>query len=319
MMFIWPWALGLLLLVPLLVWLYRQGLRPPAESVVLHPDVAMLARISRRAQNWRQHLSAGLYLLALVMAVVALARPTLPVLQADPRAAVVLAVDISRSMQATDVQPSRFEAARAALRTFIRELPEGMRVALVTFSRDAQLVVPLTTDRGRLLEAVDFLELNLGTAIGDAILESIMALPPLSERAEAPDPRSLASIILLTDGRSLAGVDPVEATQEAARLKIRVHAIGIGRTSEGPVPGLPEQYALAAQFDEEALKEIARVGDGEYFFVDSAAKLKEAYRTLTRQMTWRVRRDEATAVFSLLAAGLLVLSLALAQVRRRVV
>ncbi|MCX7782042.1 MAG: VWA domain-containing protein, partial [Meiothermus sp.] len=146
MVFIWPWALGLLLLVPLLIWLYRQSLRPPAESVVLHPDVAILARASRRAQHWRLHLPAGLYMLALVVAIFALARPTLPVLQADPRAAVVLTVDISRSMQATDVQPSRFEAARAALRTFIRELPEGTRVALVTFSRDAQLVVPLTTD-----------------------------------------------------------------------------------------------------------------------------------------------------------------------------
>ncbi len=319
MVFIWPWALGLLLLIPFFIWHYRRALRPPAESVVLHPDVALLARASRRAQNWRQHLPAGLYLLALVAAVLALARPTLPVLQADPRAAVVLAVDISRSMQATDVQPSRFEAARAALRTFIRELPEGMRVALVTFSRDAQLVVPLTTDRARLLEAVDFLDLNLGTAIGDAILESITALPPLSERAEAPDPKSLATIILLTDGRSLAGVDPVEAAQEAARLQIRVHAIGIGRTSDGPVPGLPEQYALAAQFDEEALKQIARVGDGEYFFVDSASKLKEAYRNLTRQMMWRIRRDEATAYLALLAGMFLMLSLGVAQLRRRVV
>lgn len=319
MVFIWPWALVLLLLIPLFIWHYRRALRPPAESVVLHPDVEMLARASRRTQNWRQHLPAGLYLLALVVAVLALARPTLPVLQADPRAAVVLTVDISRSMQATDVQPSRFEAARAALRTFIRELPEGTRVALVTFSRDAQLVVPLTTDRGRLLEAVDFLDLNLGTAIGDAILESIAALPPLSERAEAPDPKSLATIILLTDGRSLAGVDPVEAAQEAARLQIRVHAIGIGRTTEGPVPGLPEQYALAAQFDEEALKEIARVGDGEYFFVDSAGKLKEAYRSLTRQMMWRIRRDEATAYLALLAGMLLMLSLGVAQLRRRVV
>ncbi|GIW24783.1 VWA domain-containing protein [Meiothermus sp.] len=319
MVFIWPWALGLLLWIPLLVWLYRRSLRPPAEAVVLHPDVAMLAQASRRAQHWRQHLPAGLYLLALVVAVLALARPTLPVLQADPRAAVVLAVDISRSMQATDVRPNRFEAARAALRTFIRELPAGMRVALVTFSRDAQLVVPLTTDRGRLLEAVDFLDLNLGTAIGDAILESITALPPLSERAEAPDPKSLATIILLTDGRSLAGVDPVEAAQEAARLQIRVHAIGIGRTSDGPVPGLPESYALAAQFDEEALKEIARVGDGQYFFVDSASKLKEAYRNLTRQMTWRIRRDEATAYLTLLAGTLLMLSLGIAQLRRRVV
>lgn len=319
MMFLWPWALGLFLLVPLLIWLYGRSLRPPAESVVLHPDVAMLARASRKGSNWRQHLSAGLYLLALVVSFFALARPTLPVLQADPRAAVVLAVDISRSMQATDVQPSRFEAARAALRTFIRELPEGTRVALVTFSRDSQLVVPLTTDRGRLLEAVDFLDLNLGTAIGDAILESIAALPPLSERAEAPDPKSLATIILLTDGRSLAGVDPVEAAHEAARLQIRVHAIGIGRTTEGPVPGLPEQYSLAAQFDEAALKEIASVGDGEYFFVDSAGKLKEAYRNLTRQMMWRIRQDEATAVASLLAGALLMLSLGLAQLRRRVV
>lgn len=319
MMFLWPWALGLLLLVPLLIWLYRRSLQPPAESVVLHPDVAMLARASRKSSNWRQHLSAGVYLLALVVAVFALARPTLPVLQADPRAAVVLTVDISRSMQATDVQPSRFEAARAALRTFIRELPEGTRLALVTFSRDSQLVVPLTTDRGRLLEAVDFLDLNLGTAIGDAILESIAALPPLSERAEAPDPKSLATIILLTDGRSLAGVDPVEAAYEAARLQIRVHAIGIGRTTEGPVPGLPEQYALAAQFDEAALKEIARVGDGQYYFVDSAAKLKDAYRNLTRQMMWRIRQDEASAVASLLAGALLMLSLGLAQFRRRVV
>ncbi len=319
MVFMWPWALGLLLLAPLLVWLYIRSLRPPAESVVLYPDVAMLARATGDSRNWRRHLAAGLYLLALMFAVFALARPTLPVLQADPRAAVVLTVDISRSMQATDVQPSRFEAARAALRTFIRELPQGTRLALVTFSRDAHLVVPLTTDRGRLLEAVDLLELNLGTAIGDALLESIAALPPLSERADAPDPRSLATIILLTDGRSLAGVDPVEAAQEAARLKIRVHAIGIGRTTEGPVPGLPEQYALAAQFDEATLKEIARVGNGSYFFVDSATKLKEAYRDLTRQMTWRIRRDEATALAGLLAGVLLMLSLGVSALQRKVV
>ncbi|AWR86897.1 vWA domain-containing protein [Meiothermus taiwanensis] len=318
MVFLWPWALALLLLVPLLVWLYGRALRRPSELVVLHPDAAALAR-SRKVPGGWQHLPAGLYLLALVAVVLALARPSLPVWQADPKAAVVLTVDISLSMRATDVQPSRFEAARAALRTFIRELPEGVRLALVTFARDAHLVVPLTTDRRRLLEAVDFLELNLGTAIGDAILESIQALPPLSERAEDPDPRRLATIILLTDGRSLGGVDPVEAAQEAARLQIRVHTIGIGRATDGPVPGLPEQYALAAQFDEETLKEIARVGDGQYFFVDSAAKLKETYRNLSRQMSWRVRQDEVTAVFALLSASLLLFSLGLAQLRRRVV
>lgn len=98
-----------------------------------------------------------------------------------------------------------------------------------------------------------------------------------------------------------------------------MHTIGIGRATDGPVPGLPEQYALAAQFDEETLKEIARVGDGQYFFVDSAAKLKETYRNLSRQMSWRVRQDEVTAVFALLSASLLLFSLGLAQLRRRVV
>ena len=318
MVFMWPWALILLMLLPLMVWWYLRGLRLPSEAVVFHPELALLRKASSSTQRWYQHLPAGLYLLALLAALLALARPSLMVPQADPKAAVVLAVDISRSMQATDVKPSRFEAARAALRAFIRELPQGIRVALVAFSRDAHLVVPLTTDRARLLEAVDFLELGLGTAIGDAIMESIMALPPLSERTGVPEPKRLAAIILLTDGRSLAGVDPVEAAKEAARQQIRVHAIGIGRVTSGLVPGLPELYAQAAQFDEETLKEIARVGDGEYHFVDSAGKLKDAYRSLSRQMTWRVRQDEVSAAFALLAGGFLMLSLGLSQLRRRV-
>ncbi len=316
MAFLWPWALATLLLLPLGLWLYLRGLRGRAEAVVAYPQAALLGAFR---PGWRQHLPAVLYLLAVGLALLALARPTLPVPQADPRAAVVLAVDVSRSMLATDVKPSRFEAARAALRLFIRELPQGLRVALVAFSRDAHLVVPLTTDRRRLLEAVDYLELGLGTAIGDAILESMAALPPLAERAEAEDPRRLATLILLTDGRSLAGVDPLEAAQEAARQQVRIHTIGVGRASQGPVPGLPEQYALAAQFDEETLKAIARVGEGLYFFVDSANKLKEAYRSLSRQLTWQTRPEEAGGVLALLSGGVLLASLALAAMRRKVV
>ncbi|RDI95504.1 VWA domain-containing protein [Meiothermus sp. QL-1] len=316
--FLWPWALGLLLLVPLLVWLYWQALRRPGGAAVLLPDGARLVRALPKGYL-RPHLPALLYLLALVLALLALARPSLPVPQTDPRAAVVLAVDVSLSMRATDVAPSRFEAARAALRTFLRELPPGLRVALVAFARDAHLVVPLTTDRARLLEAVDRLELNLGTAIGDAILESIAALPPLSERQDVQDPRSLATIILLTDGRSLAGVDPLEAAQEAARQQIRIHAIGVGRVTEGPVPGLPEVYALAAQFDEATLREIARVGQGAYFFIDSASQLRETYRSLARQMVWRVRQEEVGGLLALLAGLSLAGSLALAWLRRRVV
>lgn len=318
MIFLWPLALLGLLIVPLAVWLYRRSLRPPAESVVVHSDVPLLMQAARRSGNWKRHIPAGLYGLALVLALIALARPSLPVLLGDPRAGIVLAVDVSRSMQATDVSPNRFEAARAALRTFIQELPEGARVGLVSFSRNAETVVPLTTDRQKLVEAVDFLQLDLGTAIGDAIFESLKALPTLEERSDVADPRSLATIILLTDGRSVAGSDPLEAASVANEQKVRINTIGIGRITDGPVPGLPEAYAMAAQFDEATLKEIARTTGGEYAYVTSISSLRAAYRDLTRQVQWRVRREEATAYLTVAAGLLLMLSMVFSQLRRRV-
>lgn len=306
-----------LLMLPVLAWLYWRGLRPPAEAVVLHPDTALLKSAQRGRSVWG-FIPPILYFLALAVGLFALARPTFPVFQADPKAAIVLAVDISRSMQATDVAPSRFEAARAALRTFLHELPEGARVALVTFSRNATTVVPLTTDRHKLLDAVDLLELDFGTAIGDAILESMTALPSLQERKEAKNPRDLANIILLTDGRSVAGIDPLAAAAKANEEQIRINTIGIGRITDGPVPGLPQQYALAAQFDEPTLRSIAQQTEGQYFYVTSLGSLRAAYRNLTKDMNWKVRRDEATGMFALGAALFLMLSMALSQWRRRV-
>ncbi|RIH89369.1 VWFA-related Acidobacterial domain protein [Meiothermus luteus] len=319
MAFLWPWALGLLLLLPLLVALYRWARRFPGGAAVLYPDATRALRGPAEQPNLGQRLPPLLYLLALALALLALARPVLPAPRADPKAAVVLAVDVSLSMGATDVAPNRFEAAREALRAFIRGLPEGLRVGLVAFARDAHLLVPPTVRREQLLEAVDHLQLTFGTAIGEAILESLSALPPLSERASAKDPWSLATIVLLTDGRSLSGVDPVEAALEAARQKVRVHTIGIGRPSKGPVPGLPDEYALAARFDEETLREVARLTGGEYRFVDSAKELEEAYRALELGVEVRLERAEATGWLALLAGVFLLLSLALAEFRRRVV
>lgn len=149
MVFLWPSALFLLLLVPLLVFGYRRGLTPKAASAVLHPDLAALARASARRRDPSRHLPALFFLLALILGIVALARPTIPILQADPRAAIVLALDVSRSMRATDVLPSRFEAAREALKVFIRELPQGVCIGLVTFSRAAtEVVAPPPTEGG---------------------------------------------------------------------------------------------------------------------------------------------------------------------------
>ncbi|MER3483136.1 MAG: hypothetical protein C4332_08285 [Meiothermus sp.] len=319
MSFLWPWFLFLLLLVPPLVWIYRRSLRPKAEAVVLHPELALLKQAAGRNGRYRRHVPALLFLASLILAFLALARPSWTVLEADPRAGIILAVDISRSMQATDVLPSRFEAARSALRTFVKELPQGTRVGLVSFSRNATLVVPLTTDRGRLQEAIDLLQLDLGTAIGEAIVESVAALPPLKERSDVPDPKSLATIILLTDGRSMGGIDPIEAADQANQQKIRIDTIGIGRVTEGPVPGLPEGYQMAAAFDPETLRGIAQATGGEYESVDSLSKLKQTYRALSQKMVWRTHRDEVSGMFALGAGGLLMLSMGLAQFRRRVI
>lgn len=319
MSFVWPWVFLGLLLLPLLVWVYRRSLQPPAESVVFHPNVSLLQKATNHTSSYTRHIPAVLFLGALLLALLALARPTSSLLEADPRAGIILAVDISRSMQATDVLPSRFEAARSALRTFVNELPQGARVGLVTFSNNATLVVPLTTNRQRLQDAIDLLQLDLGTAIGEGIMESLAALPRLEERRDVNDPKSLATIILLTDGRNLAGIDPLDAASQANRQQVRIHTIGIGRVSNGPVPGLPEGYQMAAAFDEKTLRAIAQITGGEYEPVDSLSKLEQTYRALRQKMIWRVHKDEISALFALGAGVLLTLSMGLAQFRRRVV
>jgi len=315
--FQWPWALYLLALIPLLVWAYHKGLRPKAESVVLHPNVAFLVQASRQSSGWR-YLPPALYLAALVLGILALARPNSPIFVSNPRAGIILALDISRSMQATDVRPSRFEAARDAMRSFVREMPEGAKVGLVTFSRNATLVVPLTTNKAKLLQAIDGLELDLGTAIGEAILESISALPSYEERKDAKDPLSLATIILLTDGRNMGGADPMEAAAEAKKQVIRINTIGVGSITDGPVPGLPEAYQYAAHFDPEDLKAIAATANGQYIYVNSFSTLKTAYSQLTKQIIWKVKKDEVTNVFALVAGFLLLSSLLFSEARRRV-
>lgn len=316
--FQWPWALALLALLPLLGWLYRRGLGSRAEAVVFYPDLLLLSQAGKQSRGYWRHLPALLYGLALLLGIVALARPTLPVPEADPRAGIILALDISRSMQATDILPSRFEAARSAIHQFIRDIPQGARVGLVTFSRSATLVVPLTTNKARLREAVDALQLDLGTAIGEGILESMAALPPLDERKDVQDPKSLATIILLTDGRNMGGADPFEAAALANDQQIRIHTIGAGSATEGPVPGLPEAYQFAAHFDEETLKAIAAATGGQYVFVNSASKIREAYKNLGKQLVWKVRQDEVSAEFALGAGLLLMASLLFSEGRRRV-
>ena len=318
-LFIWPWALALLLLVPLLVWLYRRNLKPPAQSAALHPDLALLRAASKDARRSGRHWPALLYLGALLLGLVALARPTFAIPEANPLANIILAVDVSRSMQAMDIEPSRFDAARSAVRGFVKGLPVGTRVGLVSFAGYATQVSPPTDDHDRLLEAVDLLRMDFGTVIGDAMLAALRALPSLEEREErSEDPQSLATVVLLSDGRNFGGTEPLVALEQLKDAKITVHTIGVGSDDDGEIPGIPPQYQYAARFDETTLRTIASETGGEYVFVDSAADLQDVYKRLSRSLVWGVRREEATALGALAAALLLSVSLGVSEFRRKV-
>lgn len=310
--FLWPWALALLVAVPLLVWLYRKGLRPPAQAVALHPDLALLARAASRSR-WR-HGPAALYLTACGLALLAVARPALPVPEAHPSAAIILALDSSWSMRADDIQPTRLDAAKAAVHAFLDDVPRNTRVGLVTFGYSANVVSPPTTDHERLRRAVELMTLQRGTAIGDALLASMSALPTLAEREAVGEPESLATIILLSDGQNRGGIDPLEALAEVRRNRITVHTVGVGTTAGSTSPG----FGRAFRFDEATLRRIASETDGRYVFVDSASDLHDVYRDLGRALAWRMVPEEATALASLGAAVLLLAGLAWGERRRRV-
>ena len=317
--FLWPWLLGLFALVPLAWWLYRQGLRPPARAVVQTPDLALPAGASAHTLRYRRHLPAILYLFALCLALVATARPTLRVPVAHPAAGIVLALDTSRSMQRGDIRPSRFEAAREAVKSFVVDLPNGTRVGLVTFGSYASVNIALTDDHEGFIEELDRIPLIRGTAIGEALLKSLTVLPDLELRQQLDqDPGSLATIILLSDGNNRSGVHPLLALEQVKQQQVTVHTVGVGTRSSSRFGTPPEEFGGGFTFDEATLRTLARETGGRYLFVASAAELKHVYLELSRSLAWRWGRDEATALAALAAALVLALSMGLAASRRKV-
>jgi Ca-activated chloride channel homolog len=311
--FLWPWVLAFLLCVPALIWFYCHSLESGAKSVVLYPEVTAVISAGLLKRQWRNHIAALVYLIALVLALVTLARPTLLFPKVDPQAGIMLAIDISRSMRTTDISPNRFEAARAAIRSFVKALPAGARVGLVTFGGYASLAVPLTDDHEHLLREVDVLSMIRGTAIGDGLLESLSALPDLETReTTGEDPQQLATIILLSDGRNRNGTDPLTALEEVKAQQVRVHTVGVGSDAANNLDGM-------SGFDEATLRQIADETGGQHIFVDSAEKLQDVYRNLSNTIVWGWERDEVSAVGALLAGGLLVISIVVSGLRRQMI
>jgi Ca-activated chloride channel family protein len=338
MTFTWPEMLWLLAFVPVLVAAYVWVLRRKKKLAVRYASLAMIKQAMTAGHRVRRHVPPALFLLAVIAMVVAIARPAAVVTLPSQHETIVLAIDVSGSMRATDVQPNRLAAAQAAARTFVSEQPRTTRIAIVAFAATALVVQHPTQNREDLLAAIDRLHLQRGTAIGSGIVVSLAAIFPnagitvesvggdaaskrnapryfaFDEPKKAKEPfkpvppgsHTSAAIILLTDGQRTTGPDPVEAARFAADRGVRVYTVGIG-TADGEIMGF-EGWRMRVRLDEDTLKTVSNITRGQYFYAGDAAELKKVYRSLNSQFVLEKKETEITALFSALAALLAIAS-----------
>jgi Ca-activated chloride channel family protein len=298
--------------LPVLAAVYAWALRRPIRAPVAHTQLALLAQAVTASPPWRRHVPAALAALALAAVLLAMARPVAPLPVPAVQNTVVLSIDVSRSMLADDIPPSRIEAAKTAAREFVRAVPRGLKVGLVSFSSYATLIIPPTADRQRVLEAIDLLSTEFATAIGDGLLEAVWALPgrqrpsPGASPAPPQPPVPPGTVVLLSDGQSNRGTIPQDAARVAREQDVKVYTIGVG-TPEGTFLSLGGR-SIWVRLDEATLQEIAEVTGGRYFHATSASELRRVYRQLSRTIGWEARPTEVSA----LAAGAAALFLVVA-------
>ncbi|MEZ5660786.1 MAG: VWA domain-containing protein [Burkholderiaceae bacterium] len=348
MTFLWPDLLWLLLLaalpLALRAWLNRSR---RADGDALR-GLARMHTGSPARKRARQRLPLLLMVLALLAMLFSVARPTARMSLPTANEIVVLAIDVSGSMAADDIQPTRLEAAQRAAHSFVASLPSNTRVSIVSFASSASVVLPPTRDRVDIERAIDQLQTQPGTAVGSAILMGLKALypdividmrtrsprvlsaedtrePRARERGSALDgdaddlrpavPESMAvepgsaqwaAIVLLTDGQTNAGSDPIESARIAAALGVRVFPVGFG-TAEGMVLKR-DGWSMRVRLDQETLQEVADITLGELYLADDALDLRQVYDELSLRLTVETREVEITGLVSALALILLLIS-----------
>ncbi|CAN5655815.1 VWA domain-containing protein [soil metagenome] len=315
-----PAFLWVLLLVPALIGVGMALRSRRMRYAIRFTNMEVLEGVLPRRRQWRRLVPVALYLLALSSLVVALARPQAEVSVPRERATVVLSIDTSGSMEATDVEPSRLSAAQSAARTFLDQLPDQFQVGLVSFSDQAEVLAQPTTDRAAVREAIASLRPLGGTAMGDALARALelngrapstsagRTSPPLrSSRAERP----LDAVLLLSDGYSTTGdVEPLEAAELARDRGTPTFTIALG-TPEGVVEG-QDQYGRPALIrvppDPDTLRAIAETTGGEFFTAPTEDELRQVYEELGSRIGYVKERREVTSSFAAAAAVLVALA-----------
>jgi len=346
MQFLHPYMLWSLLLLPLTVAGYLWLLKRRRKEVVRFPAVSWILKNIQTPSSWRRHVPPALMAVALALLLFASARPMARVTLPADYMTLIMAMDVSRSMLAEDVEPSRIKAAQKAAREFLQDLPANVRVGIVSFAGNAQVVQHVTNQREELVAAIDRFQLQRGTATGSGLLLALSTLrpeanidleallydanpygygdtsggssaggarsldkkPAVKERApEPPGSYQGGAIVLLSDGRRTTGPDPLLAARKAADLGVRVYTVGFG-TPNGVIPGY-EGYSFFTKVDEEALKGVAKITEADYFKAGSADDLRKVYKHLSTQFNLEKRDTEITALLA--GAALLFIFLAL--------
>ena len=316
MSFIWPQALVLLLLVPVLAALYVWAQTRRRRFALRYASVSLVQQAVGRGPGIRRHVPAALYLLAMTAMILALSRPQAMIPVPQNTGIVILAIDVSGSMKATDVEPTRMDATKSALLEFVNGQPKGVKIGIVSFSDYGALMVPPTREREIVIDAIKRLRTLRGTNIGggievalDAIYEGIDggrttllpdgSAPAAEDGRERPPP---ASIVLLSDGQSNTGPQPERVAEEAVEVGVKVYTIGIG-TPQGTILHIQGRNVFT-RLDETALRNVADLTGGRYFNAQDETDLSQIYEELARER--RLEDEEMEVTFAVTAAALLL-------------
>jgi Ca-activated chloride channel family protein len=305
-----PLLLLALALLPLAIAAYVLAQKRRKKFALRYPTVDVLAAVAGR--SWGRHVPAALALLALAALLVGLGRPERTVAAPQRQGSVIMVTDTSGSMEATDVRPSRLAAAQDAARALAKELPEEFNLGLVSFNNAAEQLVAPTTDRTQIYAAIDGLKVRGSTAMGDGLELGLQsARTPVSD-TEGRARRLPSVLLLLSDGKSERGTEPVEVADRAKRLKIPIYTIALG-TRAGVLDRNGRSVPVPP--DNVTLRDIAETTGGRFFSAPNAARLETIYENLGTRFSTKKVKQEITSSFAGAALALLLASAVLALLR----
>jgi Ca-activated chloride channel family protein len=319
MTFIWLPMLGCLLLVPLFVVVYIRMQQRRRRLVARYGHPGLVHEGAGRRLGVRRHIPSALFLVALTILIVALARPQTVVSLPRLEGTIILAFDVSRSMAADDLKPTRLQAAKTAARAFVQRQPSTVQIGVVSFSEGGVALQAPTNDQEAVLAAINRLTLQSGTSLARGIEASLKAIAAATNHSSrtlvrtqtpAPTPTPVpkgtytsAAIVLLTDGENTQSPDPLAAAQTAVDRGVRIYTVGIGSTAGATLH--IDGFTVRSRLDEQTLRQIAQLTDGAYYNAASAGDLRTIYATLDPQLVIKPQKTEVTSLFA--GAGILVL------------